>query len=124
MFLREMPPIADLVGDDAGRLAMPLAVETGIVKLSVAGSKPARAASADVSTVVVAPVSTSGIDGRAVDRDAASKWPSGRFCSVTVGAAVAVGDRQRAAGNQAAADAARDILQFVAVLVAGDRGRG
>ncbi len=50
----------------------------------------------------------------------ASKWPSPAFCSVTVARPSSIADGQRAAGHEAGGHAAGDVLQFVAVLVAGD----
>lgn len=59
-------------------------------------------------------------DSNTIDRAACFEMAAVRLLQHHQDAAVGITDRQRAAGNEPGCDSARDILQLVAVLVAGN----
>ena len=80
---------------------MPLAVETGTLKASAPGSKPARSASAAVSTVLDAPVSTIAWTALPLIDHGGVEMAVHALLQRHGRAPVAVGDGQRTAGHQA-----------------------
>ena len=110
---------ADRVGDDDGGRRVAVGGRDRHVEVELRRYRsPAASASATVSTVLDAPVSMMKSTRRAVDRAARPEMAVGELFQHHRVAAVI--DGQRAAGNEADGDAVGEILQFVAVLVAGD----
>ena len=116
--LREMVPTLTVSAMTTAAVALPLAVEIGTLKLSFDVSKPAASASADGQHRARRAGVDDEVDAHGVDRAARPEMAVGELFEHHRVAAVI--DGQRAAGNEADGDAVGEILQFVAVLVAGD----
>ena len=114
-----MPPTATSSATTRAALAVPLAVETGMLKIE------RRRVETGAFGVCCGEHrgGRAGVDDRAdrlaVHGDIGLEMPVDPLPQRDDGAPVAVGDGERAAGDDPAADAARHVLQLVAVFVAG-----